>query len=44
MSAPTHPTVILLRSFYLATMAVHYEEVMQRALASNWIPIRIRFR
>ena len=36
MSAPTDPTVMLLRSFCLATMAGQYEEVMQRAEKDGW--------
>ena len=36
MSAPTDPTVMLLRSFCLATMAGQYEEVMQRAEKEGW--------
>ena len=36
MSAPTDPTVMLLRSFFLATMAGQYEEVMQRAEKDGW--------
>lgn len=36
MSAPTDPTVMLLRSFFLATMAGQYEEVMQRAEKEGW--------
>src|SRR5690606_7411581 len=36
MSNPTDPTVLLLRSFCLATMAGQYEEVMQRAEKEGW--------
>ncbi len=36
MSAPTDPTVMLLRSFCLTTMAGQYEEVMQRAEEDGW--------
>ena len=36
MSTPTDPTVMLLRSFCLATMAGQYEEVMQRAEKEGW--------
>ena len=36
MSTPTDPTVMLLRSFCLATMAGQYEEVMQRAEKDGW--------
>ena len=36
MSAPTDPTVMLLRSFCLATMAGQYEEVMRRAEKDGW--------
>jgi DNA replication protein DnaC len=36
MSAPTDPTVILLRSFFLTTMAKQYENVMQRAEKEGW--------
>ena len=36
MSAPTDTTVMLLRSFCLATMAGQYEEVMQRAEKDGW--------
>ena len=36
MSAATDPTVMLLRSFFLATMAGQYEEVMQRAEKEGW--------
>ena len=36
MSAPTDPTVMLLRSFCLATMAGQYEEVMRRAEQDGW--------
>jgi hypothetical protein len=36
MSAPTDPTVMLLRSFCLTTMAGQYEEVMQRAEKEGW--------
>lgn len=36
MSAPTDPTVMLLRSFFLSTMAGQYEEVMQRAEKEGW--------
>ena len=36
MSASTDPTVMLLRSFFLATMAGQYEEVMQRAEKEGW--------
>jgi DNA replication protein DnaC len=36
MSAPTDPTVMLLRSFFLTTMAGQYEEVMQRAEKEGW--------
>lgn len=37
MSASTDPTVMLLRSFFLATMAGQYEEVMQRAEKEGWL-------
>ena len=36
MSAPTDPTVMLLRSFCLSTMAGQYEEVMRRAEKDGW--------
>jgi len=36
MRAENDPTVLLLRSFYLSTMAVQYEEVMQRAEKEGW--------
>jgi len=36
MSAPVDPTVMLMRSFCLATMAGQYEEVMQRAEKEGW--------
>ena len=36
MSVPTDPTVMLLRSFFLTTMAGQYEEVMQRAEKDGW--------
>ena len=36
MSAITDPTVLLLRSFCLATMAGYYEEVMRRAEKEGW--------
>ena len=36
MSAPVDPTVMLLRSFCLSTMAGQYEEVMQRAEKDGW--------
>jgi DNA replication protein DnaC len=36
MSALTDPTVMLLRSFCLATMAGQYEEVMRRAEKEGW--------
>jgi DNA replication protein DnaC len=36
MSAQTDPTVMLLRSFCLATMAGQYEEVMRRAEKDGW--------
>jgi len=36
MSAPIDPTVMLLRSFFLTTMAGQYEEVMQRAEKEGW--------
>jgi hypothetical protein len=36
MSAPIDPTVMLLRSFFLTTMAGQYEEVMQRAEKDGW--------
>jgi len=36
MNAPTDPTVMLLRSFCLATMAGQHEEVMQRAEKDGW--------
>ena len=36
MSVATDPTVMLLRSFLLATMAQQYEEVMQRAEKEGW--------
>ena len=36
MSAPIDPTVMLLRSFCLATMAGQYEEVMRRAEQEGW--------
>lgn len=36
MSAPNDPTVMLLRSFCLATMAGQYEEVMRRAENEGW--------
>ena len=36
MSAPCDPTVMLLRSFFLATMASQYEEVMLRAEKEGW--------
>ena len=36
MSAPTDPTVMLLRSFCLTTMATQYEEVMRRAEKEGW--------
>ena len=36
MSAATDPTVTLLRSFCLATMAGQYEEVMWRAEKEGW--------
>ena len=36
MSAPTDPTVMLLRSFCLTTMAGQYEEVMRRAEKDGW--------
>jgi DNA replication protein DnaC len=36
MRAENDPTVLLLRSFYLSTMAVQYEEVMRRAEKEGW--------
>ena len=36
MRAENDPTVLLLRSFYLSTMAVQYEEVMERAEKEGW--------
>lgn len=36
MRAENDPTVLLLRSFCLTTMAVQYEEVMQRAEKEGW--------
>jgi len=36
MSAPTDPTVMLLRSFCLSTMGGHYDELMQRAEKDGW--------
>ncbi len=36
MSVPTDPTVLLLRSFCLATMAGQYEEVMEHAEKEGW--------
>ncbi len=36
MSAATDPTVMMLRSFCLATMAGQYEEVMRRAEKEGW--------
>lgn len=36
MSASSDPTVMMLRSFCLATMAGQYEEVMQRAEKEGW--------
>jgi DNA replication protein DnaC len=36
MRSENDPTVLLLRTFYLSTMAVQYEEVMQRAEKEGW--------
>jgi DNA replication protein DnaC len=36
MPTETDPTVLLLRSFFLSTMAVQYEPVMQRAEKEGW--------
>ncbi len=40
MSEPTDPTVMLLRSFCLSTMAGQYEEVMRRAEKESWLKTR----
>lgn len=41
MSSENDPTVMLLRSFCLSTMAGQYEEVMERAEKEGWSPRRV---
>lgn len=41
MSSEIDPTVMLLRSFCLSTMAAQYEEVMERAEKEGWSPRRV---
>lgn len=41
MSSENDPTVMLLRSFCLSTMAAQYEEVMERAEKEGWSPRRV---
>lgn len=41
MSSEIDPTVMLLRSFCLSTMAAQYEDVMERAEKEGWSPRRV---
>ena len=41
MHAESDPTVMLLRSFRLPTMAGQYEEVLQRAETDGWSPRQV---